>query len=139
MAFELKQLTEKDVSKVCEGLMVWNGPYVKSYIERLVSENQCKLNSTWAVNVDNGNYIIVKPSIVRPETIKTDYYFYFNDTFYELNVKGVFDNYVDFEGDYPNNSAFKEELKEALFALGRYGKGSDDELSRIDAVFSKGG
>lgn len=144
MAFELKQLSENDVTKVCEDLENWEASFdkpnvvcVKPYIERLVSEYRRGVGSTWAVNSENGNYLVIKPGFVRPETIQTSFYFYFGGTFYELSVRGLDQHDVYLEGNYPNNSAFKAELKEALFVLGRNGEGSGGFFGLIDAVFSE--
>jgi len=91
----------------------------------------------WAVDRESNSYIFLAPTI-REQAINPRFFFFYKDTWYELYVKAMFENLVHFESPEPvqgERSEFRLQLKAALFAIGRYSKGSFDLLNSIIAEF----
>lgn len=94
----------------------------------------------WAVDRKSNSYIILAPiSLEHPLDHK--FYFFYKKNWYALWVKAMFENEVNFEDSEPNRKEcrqeFRNQLKQALLAIGRYSEGSPDLFNSIYAEFKK--
>lgn len=134
MAYVLEKITAVDKEKILIDIQSDQEKKLRVVADKTFSNG----DSHWAVDRENNSYIFLAPTI-REQAIDPRFFFFYKATWYELYVKAMFENLVHFESPEPTaddeRSDFRRQLKAALFAIGRYSKGSFDRLNSVVAEF----
>jgi hypothetical protein len=135
MTYVLETTTPEDQKKILDDLDSDQSKKRSVIADRLFASGG-RIN--WAIDKKRNSYIFIAPPS-REQPLDPRFYFLHKGNWYELWVKAMFENEVHFDDPEPNEKEerqeFRENLKAALFAIGRYSEGSLDLLHSIFAEF----
>lgn len=92
---------------------------------------------TWAVDRERSAYLYFAPVLVRPESMGTSLYFFFEGILYEIRVETPFGNEVSIVAppQGPQSHKVQEELVSAFAVFGRYSTGPLNEFGHPEFAF----
>lgn len=133
MIYLLKEITAKDYDMILNDLSCDESK--KLTMLRFYNFND---RGMMAIDEVERSYIFCSPPSLG-ESIRSWFYFFHKNCWYELSVGPMFENLVRFEDAEPDNleerNEFRENLKHALTTIGRYGSGIKGFLDVIDPRF----
>lgn len=144
MSYELKSITPENQLLIIE----------KSKSIREIEVNFSLLRrdggfpENWAVNSEDGSFLVLMPSVLMPENLNIRYVFYFDGMMLELIGRQSYAHFMDIEIpaekllDLESRKTIREAISSAFNVYGQLGEGPFNKRGipefKVDARFENG-
>lgn len=140
MAYVLEPITPADQEKIIGDAK--QDP-VKEGDLMYAAKNPRDFPKSWAIDRERNFYMYLAPILMRPETMGSSLYFFFQSALYEICVESPFGNQVNIVESLPIalRGDFEKEISQAFAVFGRSGRGQQDFFGSPDLFvpeFKKG-
>lgn len=135
MSYVLENISKNDREKVLNDARHDSLRY--GVLEYAIRARMNEFPGVWAIDRARDSYLYRAPSVVREDSTKMRFSFFYEGIFYDVFVPIMFGNEVDIKCSKEMFETLRLEISSALSVFGRGGNGASSMDESIDPTFQR--